>query len=149
MTNDDKTLARSDHPSVSSGPDPRGDLIAQFEGRKRTLLLGPHYTTEPLSKDHRDDILRWVHDLDAAITFLKGHTDGRVHEETGRGLVAVRVHEAEGRQADTHQAERSEASEVQEVRNNQDGDRQAANAAVERLRLSNENMREYIKGHGW
>mgnify|MGYP001575531104 CR=1 FL=1 len=67
-----KDQSRSGQPqprSITAAP--RADLIAQFEGRKRALLLGDHYTAEPLSREHRDDILRWVHDLDAAIAFLK------------------------------------------------------------------------------
>lgn len=47
------------------------DVIDRLEGRKRALLLGEHYTSEPLSKDHREDILRWVYDIDEAITALK------------------------------------------------------------------------------
>lgn len=63
--------SRSDHPRVISTADPRVDLVAQFEGRKKALLSGEHYTTEPLSKDHRDDILRWIYDLDLAIAALR------------------------------------------------------------------------------
>ena len=44
--------------------------LKELEGRKRALLLGEHYTAEPLSRDHRDDILRWIHDLDVAIAAL-------------------------------------------------------------------------------
>lgn len=44
---------------------------AELEGRKRALLRGEHYTSEPLSRDHQDDILRWIHDLGVAITALE------------------------------------------------------------------------------
>lgn len=51
------------------------EAIAQLEGRKRVLLLGEHYTEQPLSKDHREDILRWIHDLDFAISVVQSVAD--------------------------------------------------------------------------
>lgn len=172
------------------------ELLKQLEGRKRALLSGEHYIDEPLSRDHRDDIQRWISDLDAAIaliafktrqeqwTFdvatdrktllgkprmpdsyvheavaelkrlrdrkhrtrrgqrfvLNGRdrgaldtvinqmegTNGRVHKEAGRGLVAVRVHEAQEREANAHQTERPEDRKVQEVRSDESGDGQDA-----------------------
>ena len=49
----------------------QASALIELEGRKRALLLGEHFTSEPLSRDHREDIVRWIHDLDVAIATLK------------------------------------------------------------------------------
>jgi hypothetical protein len=71
MTAKDKAFARL---APSSAPrhesDQRGDLLARFEGRRKALRSGEHYTQVPLTPDHRDDIRRWIHDLDVMIKYL-------------------------------------------------------------------------------
>lgn len=64
--------------------------MKELQDRRRVLMLGGRFTEKPLSKDHQDDIHRWIHDLDLAIAALSDF--GQRHENFKANEARMREH---------------------------------------------------------